>query len=179
MARLTLERMQDLLQIHTEYERVNDVDGVMSTLVDDPIFEFHPQNVRIQGRAAVREMYTRLCNTILPQFATNDRVRRANSPDQFGGQGGSMIVLAADTTGKFLPEGQSRLFLELELGFTPKTGPVQRFRMFQIVTFQGELMIGERTYQDVDCAALFDHALGADFFRMPGIGPSTVSAENS
>jgi len=168
--------MQELLGIHGEFERVNDIEGVMSTLVDNPVFEFHPQNIRVEGRAAVREMYTRLCNTILPQFATDDRRRKATSADEFGGQGARMMALAADMTGKFLPENQSRMFFELEMNYTPDSGPTRRFRFFQIVTFEGEKMVGERTYNDAECAALFDAALGADFFTLPGVTVSTNPA---
>jgi hypothetical protein len=173
MSRLTLERMQELLGIHGEYERRNDIDGVMSTLVDNPIFEFHPQNIRVQGRTAVREMYTRLCNTILPHFATDNQARKTGSADQFGSKGSLMFALAADTTGKFLPDDESRMFFELDIAYSPHRGPAARHRIFQIVTFRGELMVGERTYTDADCAALFDAALGVDFFLLPGVGKST------
>ena len=178
MPRLSLERMQELMGAHGEYERLNDIDGVMSTLVEDPVFEFHPQNIRVQGRAAVREMYTRLCRTILRQFATNNETRKATALDRFGGQDSHMIALVADTTGKFLPENQSRMFIELELGYTPEHGPTERFRICQIVTFEGERMVGERTYTDSECAVLFDEVLGPDFLHLPGVTRSTPAPES-
>ena len=88
-----------------------------------------------------------------------------------------MLALAADTTGKFLPDDQSRMFFELEIDYSPKSGPQQRYRIFQIVTFRGELMVGERTYTDADCAAVFDAALGPDFFELPGVERCTAVAQ--
>src|SRR6266536_2926981 len=69
---LTPEKMTEILMKHELFEFDEDLDGVLTTLIDVPVYELHPQGYRITGKEAVREFYERT----LPIFIQFDHRRK-------------------------------------------------------------------------------------------------------
>lgn len=63
---MTPARMLALMNHHAGCEYERDLDGVMATVSGEPMWEFHPLGLRIEGRAAVQEMYEHLLDGLLP-----------------------------------------------------------------------------------------------------------------
>lgn len=58
-----VEAMKKLGMRHAQLEAEGDLDAVMATIVEDPVYEFWPIGLRMRGRAAVRRYYEHLIGT--------------------------------------------------------------------------------------------------------------------
>jgi len=82
---LTANEVAELARAHADHEGRGEFGPVMATLVDDPIYEFHPLDVQLRGKSAVLRYY--------------QRVRRDYSPHV---ENAELIGLFADTAGAVL-----------------------------------------------------------------------------
>jgi hypothetical protein len=143
--------MKALLLEHEMCERNGDLDGTMATLAEHPVFELHPQGLRIAGYEAVREMYGKFLPGFKDQFAESkaetERVLK------------SSITAFADSV--LVTEVQDKMHLP--------DGKSTRMRMLVNVYFQDGKILGERLFSDNDMAELVNKALGPDFFNLPGV----------
>ena len=64
--RWTEQDMRRLGEKHAHLEAQNDLEGVMATLVEEPVFEFWPIGRRARGRDQVRRYYEHLLNEFVP-----------------------------------------------------------------------------------------------------------------
>lgn len=62
----TKEKMRALGTLHAQLEIDGDLEGVMATLVEDPVYEFWPVGLRARGREAVRRYYEHLIDVFIP-----------------------------------------------------------------------------------------------------------------
>jgi hypothetical protein len=67
---LTPQRMWELLATHGRLEYESDIEGVMSTIGADPLWEFHPLGLRVQDRDAIRLLYECQFEHILPRLGS-------------------------------------------------------------------------------------------------------------
>lgn len=51
------ERMAELAHRHARLEAEQKLEPLLETLVDDPVYEFHPSNLRMRGGDTVRRYY--------------------------------------------------------------------------------------------------------------------------
>jgi hypothetical protein len=58
--------MAELGARHARLEAEGDFDGLMSTLVDDPVYEFRPVGLRMAGGEQVRQFYSQFIERFLP-----------------------------------------------------------------------------------------------------------------
>src|SRR5262245_60206723 len=126
--KLTPDRMVALAMEHEVFEIASDLDGSMSTLVDDPLYELSPQAIRISGREAVRRFYE-LTMPIVLQF--DYRRKEVDTRE---------ITCAAFSDNQIASEVNS----EFEL----PDGTTKRVHLMCIGEFRGDLMFGERIYSD-------------------------------
>ena len=66
MADWTVAQMAELGGRHALLEAQGDLEGLLATLVDDPVYEFHPLGRRMAGGAVVREFYAQFVERFLP-----------------------------------------------------------------------------------------------------------------
>ncbi len=64
----TVERMLELGSRHARLEDEGDFDGTLATLVDDPVYEFWPVGLRMQGMENARRYYEHLFGTFMPSI---------------------------------------------------------------------------------------------------------------
>lgn len=143
MDELEIKRMTAVLEAHGQFEIERDLDGTMSTVAANPVYEFVSTGWRIEGRDAVREMYRRL-------FAgVNNKVISAETRS----------VTAAENT----------LCHE---GYTVREaadGTRHTCRSATIAIFDGDLVAGERVYADEYMTKINLEAFGDDFGDVPGV----------
>jgi hypothetical protein len=144
--------MMELLLEHEQYEVHGDLDGVMSTLVEYPVFELHPQNLRISGTEAVRELYGHLLPRSDGQLANSGATNQAPTLK-------SRITAYAD----------SLLVTEVHEQMTLSVGTTAFMRMLVLVHYEDGKILGERLYADTELAELISSVLGRDFVELPGV----------
>jgi hypothetical protein len=54
---MTLAEMRELVKNHADLEVKLDLEGVLNTLVDSPIYEFYPARLKLEGKNNVRQFY--------------------------------------------------------------------------------------------------------------------------
>jgi hypothetical protein len=157
MRGLSPERMMELLAEHEKYEFDNDLDRVMATLVEHPVYELHPQKLRIEGRDAVREFYRR----VLPEFVNSGLLKPRD---------------AKPTRNlKSLVFGDSYLMSEMHDELKLSDGNTTRVRVMGFADFEDGKILGERLFSDYDLAEWLDSLLGPDFVDVPGV--TTIADE--
>ena len=62
----TVAQMAELGTRHALLEGKGDLEGVLATLVDDPVYEFYPLGRRMAGRDIVRQFYAQFVERFLP-----------------------------------------------------------------------------------------------------------------
>jgi hypothetical protein len=62
----TANDMLALGRKHAELETRCDLEGTMSTMVAEPVYEFHPMGLRMAGNNQVRRYYTQLFEHFIP-----------------------------------------------------------------------------------------------------------------
>jgi hypothetical protein len=146
---LTPDRMIELCMRHESFEFDNDVDGIMSTLIDTPVYELYPRGVRIKGPDAVRVFYERTL-WIFRQLDPRERELETRQ----------VVSIAF---------GDTHLAAEFSDVFELPNGTTKRLQSIAVVQFQGDLLVGERLYLDHILGSLIDQSLGADFFARPDV----------
>lgn len=124
MTTWTAEDMLELGNRHARLEAEGDLEGVMETLVEDPVYEFWPIGRRARGRAAVRRYYEHL----LEKFVPNQRGYR---------------LLEEWCTERSLAQ-------EYAIELDGPEGPVFH-RVIGILWAQGDRMGGESVWADEGC----------------------------
>lgn len=120
----TAEQMHELGTRHAQLEADGDLDGVMATLVEDPVYEFWPIGLRARGREAVRRYYEHLIEVFIPT------------------QRGYRLV------DEWLSERS--LIQEYDIETEGPGGPI-RDRVIGVLWADGELMGGERVWGSEEC----------------------------
>lgn len=118
------ERMRELGTRHAQLEAEMNLEGVMATLVEDPVYEFWPIGRRVRGREAVRRYYEHLIDVFIPS------------------QIGYRLV------DEWLNERS--LTQEYTIELRGPDGPVTH-RVIGILCAEGELIGGERLWGSEEC----------------------------
>jgi len=147
---LTPDRMMELGLNHEAIELRQELDLLMDTLVEHPIYHWFPLRIRVEGREAVREMYERM----RPMLTALAKVRDDQSRE----------ILA-------LSFGEDQLACEIELPYEFPDGSIKTCRIAAFVPFVGDKMVGESHYLDSALAEELQRLLGPDFTeaRLPGV----------
>ncbi len=122
-----VEQMLALGHKHAELEARRDLEGVMATLVPEPVYEFHPIGLRMAGGDRVRRYYTQLFTKFIPMtrsYALLEEWASASSVAQE---------------------------YEIELDVD---GRLERHRVLGVLFASGELLGGERVFASERCVRL-------------------------
>lgn len=139
---LTPAEMEAALDAHGAHELALDVDATMATVSADPSYEYVMLGLRADGREAVREAYRRMFAGYISKVVSS-----------------SVRVIAA------AEEGLCRE------GFTTVRGDdgLVTCRSITVITFDGNLVSGERMYTDPFLTHVVQDAFGPDFADVPGV----------
>lgn len=141
MAKMTLEHMEAVLNAHETAEFNNDLEAVMATLVDNPVFELPAVGLRLEGQDAIREMYRRFLGA------------------------GDKLNIWADRRVHAISDNE--LVREAFVYFDTPEGRVTG-QYCVVLTFEGDKLVGERFYMDSSFAEVMGEALG-DILTLPGV----------
>ena len=127
MSEWTADRMHELGSRHAQLEADCDIEGTMATVVPNPVYEFHPAGVRLEGRDQVRRYYEHLLTHFVPS-----------------------------TRGvRLLEEWASAASIVQEYEITVEVaGDLEAHRVIGILFAEGELLGGERIFSSERCARL-------------------------
>lgn len=142
MTKLTRDQMEALQLVHEAAEFDLDLDAVMETLVDNPVYEIPALGWHIEGQDAVRETYRRMLPGADKVNMWADRRAHATSDTELCRE----AYVYFDT-----PEGR-------------KTG-----HYFVLMEFEGDRIRGERMYMCDTYAKAMADVLGPDFGEIPGV----------
>jgi hypothetical protein len=148
------ELLLKLFFAHGAAELACDVEGVMNTLCDNPVYEYFPCGLRVEGRDAVREFYSR----VLPRTIGSIRIGR-NS-----GNHGDL-----DTPDDVLWMGPHSMVTRDDLFVTGNDGVERDIRSIAIFTLAGKRLLGESIYTTAEGGRRMMEMLGEDFLKLPGV----------
>ena len=67
----SVERMLELGRRHAALEERCDIDGTLDTMIENPVYEFFPAGLRMEGAANVRRYYENLLNVFVPNTSAS------------------------------------------------------------------------------------------------------------
>ena len=120
--------MRKLVQKHTDLETKLDLDGVLATLIEDPVYEFHPDQLRLEGKENVRQFYLDHFYSFFPLIKSHVFIN-ANWDDH-----------------------SARL--EFDLYLKPPYNPDRPYRIIVTLTEKDSLLIGESFYVENELAQI-------------------------
>ena len=127
MSDWSVERMHELGTKHAKLEADCDLDGTMATIVEHPVYEFHPAGVRLEGREQVRRYYEHLLTHFVPSTRG--------------------VILIEEWVSASSIAQEYEITVEVE-------GALEAHRVIGILFAEGELLGGERIYSSERCARL-------------------------
>ena len=123
----TADDMLKLGTAHAALEARCDLDGVMGTLVEDPVYEFWPAGLRMSGGAQVRRYYEHLLSRFIPMTRSYELI----------GEWVNQTAVAQEY----------EIRLEVD-------GAVEKHRVVGILFASGSRLGGERVYAGERCTRL-------------------------
>ena len=133
---MTVDGMRKLVQKHADLETQLDLDGVLATLIDNPVYEFHPDRLRLEGKENIREFYREHFDSFFPLIKSHVLINECWD-----------IHSAC---------------LEYDLYLKPPYNSERPYRIMVSLTEKDSLLIGERFYVENELARLM---AGASFSK--------------
>jgi hypothetical protein len=125
---MTAEKMRNLVQKHADLEMKLNLEGVLATLVENPIYEFHPGRLRLEGKENIREFYREHFDAFFPLIKSHILIQEC-----WDAHNASM---------------------KYDLYLKPPYDPNRAYRIMVSLTEKNGLLIGERFYVDDELARL-------------------------
>jgi hypothetical protein len=136
---MTVDEMRNLVQKHANLETKLDLEGVLGTLVDNPIYEFHPDRLKLEGKENIREFYQNHFDSFFPLIKSH-----------------VLINECWDT---------HSACLEYDLYLKEPYDPNRAYRINVVLTERNSLLIGERFYVENELARLMAGASFSKFVK--------------
>lgn len=125
---MALYEMRTLVQKHADLETKLDIDGVLATLIENPIYEFYPDRLRLEGKENIRQFYRDHFDSFFPLIKSSVLINECWD---------------ANTA-----------CLEYDLYLQPPYNPERAYRIMTVLTKENSLLIGERFYVENELARL-------------------------
>ena len=147
------ELLSKLFFAHAAAEKAKNIDGIMDTLCEEPVYEIFPAGLRLTGRPVVRAFYEK----ILPAFT----VQVPTTSGFFGD--------FVDSPFEALWIGQDSIVSRDDFTYVDRNGVTRDFRHMTLLTLSGNLLLGEMMFSTSACAEAMIEALGPAFLTQPGV----------
>jgi hypothetical protein len=122
-----IEEMKTLVQKHADLESKHDIEGVLATLVENPVYEIYPSRLKLEGKESVRAFYREHFVSFFPLIASFKLVNEWWNPES--------ACMEYD--------------LLLKAPYDKKP-----YRILVVLTAKNNLLLGERFYIDEELAKL-------------------------
>ena len=136
---MTVDEMRKLVQKHADLETTLDLEGVLATLVENPIYEFHPARLRLEGKENIRQFYRDHFDTFFPLIKSHELINEC--------------------------WGSHSACLEYDLYLKEPYDPNRAYRINVVLTEENSLLIGERFYVEDELAQLMAGASFSKFVK--------------
>jgi hypothetical protein len=136
---MTVDKMRKLVQKHADLEAKLDLEGVLETLIDNPIYEFYPDRLRLEGKENIRQFYREHFDSFFPLIKS--------------------YVLINECW-----DVHSACF-EYDLYLKEPYNPTRAYRIMVALTEENSLLIGERFYVESELAQLMAGASFSQFVK--------------
>ena len=141
---LTPGQMLALDLDHARRFRSGDHDAVKAkSLIEEPVYECHPQAVEMRGIDAVRYMHEHSPMKD-PEFRDTLKIRSVSY-------------------------GYNTMTLEWSKVYRMPDGSTKRCHAIAVIPYEDGKLTGERVYTDANLAQIKDHAYGQDFYDRPDV----------
>lgn len=67
---MTIEDMKYLVQTHANFEQSQDIEGTLSTLVENPIYEIYPARLKLEGKENIATFYKEHFHSFFPLISS-------------------------------------------------------------------------------------------------------------
>jgi hypothetical protein len=119
--------MRQLVQKHMECETNLDLEGVLGTLVDHPVYEFYPLRLKLEGKENIRKFYREHFDTFFPKIKSHKLINEWWGPET--------------------------VCMEYDLWLNE--APLDRaYRILVVLSAKGPLLNGERFYAEEELVRL-------------------------
>lgn len=125
---MTVDDMRKLVQKHSELETNLDLEGVLETLVENPVYEFHPARLKLEGKENIRQFYREHFDSFFPLIKSH-----------------VMINECWDT---------HSACMEYDLYLKEPHDPSRAYRIIVVLSEENSLLKGERFYVENELAQL-------------------------
>jgi len=78
---MTNDKMRKLVQKHMECETNLDLEGVLETLVDHPVYEFYPLRLKLEGKENIRKFYREHFDDFFPKIKSHKLINEWWGPE--------------------------------------------------------------------------------------------------
>ena len=119
---MTPDIMRKLVQKHIEFETNLDLEGVLGTLVDHPVYEFYPLRLKLEGKDNIRKFYRDHFDTFFPKIQSHTLINEW--------------------------WGSETVCMEYDLYLKEPADPNRAYRIMVVLTAQCPLLKGERFYAE-------------------------------
>ena len=141
---MTFDEMENAFFKHEEFELAYDLEGTMTTLIDVPRYELPVLGLRIEGKKAATELYTRmLVGGEKRAMWAEKRFSHATAPNV--------------------------LVREAYVWFNTNDGERGKGQYIVVIAFEDGKIAGERMYFDEAYAKVMAEEIGDDFIDFPGV----------
>lgn len=79
--KMTIEDMKALVQKHAAMEEKHDLDGVLATLVENPVYEIYPAGLKLEGKDNIRAFYREHFDSFFPLVASSTLINEWWTPE--------------------------------------------------------------------------------------------------
>jgi hypothetical protein len=125
---MTITEMRELVKKHADLEMKFDLDGVLGTLVECPVYEFYPARLKLEGKKNVREFYRDHFDYFFPKIKSHQLINEWWKADV--------------------------ACLEYDLYLKEPLAPNRTYRILVVLTAKYSLLLGERFYVEDDLVKL-------------------------
>jgi hypothetical protein len=67
---MTIQDMKALVKKHADAESEHDLEGVLATLVENPVYEIYPARLKLEGKENVRAFYRQHFDSFFPLISS-------------------------------------------------------------------------------------------------------------
>lgn len=124
---MTIQDMKLLVQKHADLEDKHDLEGVVATLVEDPLYEIFPARLKLQGKENVKAFYREHFSSFFPLIESFKLINEWWNPES--------ACMEYD--------------LFLKAPYAKKS-----YRILVILTAKNNLLLGERFYISEELARI-------------------------
>ena len=147
---MTAREMIDFNLEHSRKFMEGDFHGIMEhSIIDDAVWEFYPNRIRITGKKALRRYHEINYNVVINQIDPRN--------------GEDTREYYSTTT------SPNMLTHEFSCMYTRKDGSTFRGYTIAVIPFANGKMCGERIYLDKEMAEWFEDGMGEEFFKLDGV----------